>query len=77
VDPREDGLFVVHVDDRSPADRAGFRVGDKILRWEDRAVPNANVWNDLLSKAEPGDRVVVTVERDGRERRLRVQLGRT
>jgi hypothetical protein len=77
VEQRDDGVYVAHVDDKSPAKRAGFKEGDRIVEWNRAAVPNTNVWNDFLSKAKPGDKVEIGIERDGRSRRIDVKLDTT
>ncbi|MDA1194175.1 MAG: M28 family peptidase [Planctomycetota bacterium] len=77
VEQREGGVFVAHVDKRSPASQAGFKEEDKILEWEGAAVGDTGAWNDRVSQAKPGDKVIVTVERGGRERKLTLKLGST
>lgn len=77
VDPRPDGLFVAHVDDKSPAKRAGVKEGDRILEWDGSAVADANVWNERLSKAKANDKVELTLERKGRKVRVTATLGST
>jgi len=77
VEQRDDGVYVAHVDKRSPASKAGFKVGDKILEWNKAAIPNTNRYNDLVSKAKPSDKVEVVIERKGKRSTRRIKLGRT
>ncbi|MHC5010414.1 MAG: M28 family peptidase [Planctomycetota bacterium] len=77
VEQRADGVYVAHVDDRSPAQRVGFKVGDRIVEWNGQPVPNTNVYNDLISRAEPGEKVDIVISRGGRTRKIRLKLGST
>ncbi len=77
VEQKEDGVYVAHVDKRSPATKARFKVGDKIIEWGGAALPNTNSYNDRVSKAKAGDKVDVVVERDGKRKNLKLKLGKT
>lgn len=59
----------------SPADAAGLRVGDRVLSVNDLRRPSE--LQELAERLhlEPGDRVVMTVERSGRRREVRVRAG--
>ena len=77
MEQRDGGVYAAHVDKRSPARKSGFKVDDRILEWNKIAVPNTNRYNDLLSKAKPGDKVEVVIERKGKRKKLKMKLGRT
>ncbi len=77
VEQRDDGVYVAHIDKRSPASSARFKEGDKILEWGGTAIPTTNRYNDLVSKAKPGDKVDVRIERAGKTRTLHLKLGKT
>ena len=77
VEQRDDGVYVAHVDKRSPALKAGFKEEDKLLEWNGQPVPTTNAYNDLVSKAKPSDKVDVVVERGGRKRTIHLTMGRT
>jgi hypothetical protein len=77
VDPRPEGLFVAHVADKSPGKKAGVKEGDLIVAWNGVAIPDANTWNDLLSKSKPGDKLELTVERKGKRSKLNLKFGST
>jgi S1-C subfamily serine protease len=59
----------------SPASEAGLREGDLILAVDDDAVTRETPLAGLIAAHEPGDVVVLTVERAGREREITVELG--
>ena len=77
VEQREEGVFVAHVDKKSPARKAGFKEGDRILSWAGAAVRDTTGWNGVVSKAKPGDKVEIEIERSGRKRTLTLKLGKT
>ncbi len=77
VEQREDGVYVAHVAKKSPARKAGFKVGDKIEEWNQGRIPSTNRYNDVVSKAKPGDRVEVVVLRSGKRKKLKMKLGKT
>jgi predicted metalloprotease with PDZ domain len=70
----EEGAEVLAVVPESPADRAGLREGDLILAVDDEAVSRETPLVGLIAAHGPGDVVVLTVERDGRERKIDVEL---
>jgi hypothetical protein len=77
VDPRPEGLFVSHVDDGSPAKKAGVKEGDRLVEWNDQPVADATAWNGFVSAAKPSSKVELVVSRKGRLVTLRLTLGGT
>jgi len=77
VEQRGDGVYIAHVDKKSPGSKAGFRVGDKVLTWGGGGVADTGRWNARLSKTKPGEKVVVEIERKGRKRKVTLKLGKT
>ena len=71
----EVGAEVLKVAPGSPADEAGLRAGDLILAMDDEEVTCETPLVVLIAAHEPGDAVVLTVERDGREQEIQVKLG--
>jgi S1-C subfamily serine protease len=70
----EEGAEVLAVVPESPADGAGLREGDLILAVDDEAVSRETPLVGLIAAHGPGELVVLTVERDGREREIEVAL---
>jgi serine protease Do len=73
--PDGEGVLVNEVVDDSPAARAGIEAGDVILRANDRAINGPDDVRNALRKADPGDKLSVTVLRDHAERLFDVTLG--
>jgi len=73
---RPRGAEVQEVIPGSPAEEAGLRVGDLIRKVDGQSVSPGRPLAEVLSAYRPGDRVVLTVEREGREIEIPVTLGR-
>ncbi|MDW7982451.1 MAG: trypsin-like peptidase domain-containing protein [Thermomicrobium sp.] len=73
--PVSSGVLVVDVAPASPAERAGIEPGDIVVGFDDQPITNANELQAALGARQPGDRVTVTVNRDGRALRVSVTLG--
>jgi S1-C subfamily serine protease len=69
------GALVTAVDDGGPADRAGIRAGDVIVRLGGRDVEAIEDVYSALREHAPGDTIKATVVRDGGRRQLGVTLG--
>lgn len=77
------GILVVGDDTRglpavvpdSPADQAGIKEGDVILKLNEDDVDQSSSFLKLLSKYSSGDEVELTIMRDGKNTTLKVKLG--
>ena len=58
----------------APAERAGFRRGDRLIRAGGEAVRDWGAWVEYV-RARPGEAVSVLVQRDGRERVVELAIG--
>lgn len=70
------GALVARVLDNSPADEAGFKVGDIILKFNGEAVSESAVLPPLVGRAKIGDPVSVQILRDGEQETLTVKIGK-
>lgn len=70
-----DGALVNRVVDGSPADEAGLRQGDLIVRYNNRLVDDASDLTELVRASRPGQRVTLLVQRDGSNRTIHVTIG--
>lgn len=64
--PNNEGVLVVGVVPGSPAQSAGLKQGDVILKWGDHKVKNTEQAMEEISRSQIGQRVSVTVYRQGR-----------
>lgn len=69
-----EGALITEVVRGSPADESGLRNDDIIAEVDGRPVTQARPLDALILRYEPGDRVELTVLRQGRERTVRVRL---
>ncbi len=68
------GVLVQSVVSGGPASRAGVRAGDILLAVAGRPVDELNQFQSRLAQSRPGQRVGLTVWRDGAERELAASL---
>jgi serine protease Do len=59
----------------SPAEKSGIQVGDVILSFDGREVTNSGALPPIVGATQIGKKVSVEVNRDGKVRTLRIQLG--
>ncbi|MCP9236921.1 trypsin-like peptidase domain-containing protein [Lewinella sp. JB7] len=71
---RNDGVYVAQVMDGSAAQEAGVKEGDIILSVDGVPTLRSSDLLEQLGRHRPGDKVVLTVERDGKERDLTAEL---
>jgi len=68
------GVRISGVSPGSPAEAAGLKGGDIVLRIGEHEVPDLQAMTDALRSHKPGDNVIVAVRRDGEELRIPVTL---
>jgi serine protease Do len=71
---RVEGVIVAEVQKRSPAERAGFKVGDIILRANGEKIEDDASLIGLLEDLKPGDVIAMDVLRDRKETQLKLKL---
>lgn len=73
--PRVAGALVSQVDKGTPAAKAGLKVQDVILRFENQPVERSGDLPPLVGATPPGTRVALGVFRDGREVNVPLVVG--
>ena len=74
--PDTRGVIVSHVAPNSPAAGAGLRTGDVIRRFGETRIRDVQQFQSLIVGAQPGQRVQLTVFRNGRLHAVAVSLNR-
>ncbi len=69
------GAIVSDVQPNGPAERAGIRRGDVILKLDGVPIPDSNALRNQVARRAPGATVTLTIARDNREQDIRVTLG--
>jgi S1-C subfamily serine protease len=72
----EGGVLLSGVRAGGPADKAGLKAGDSIIRFDGIRVDNIYDYTFALRSRKPGQVVRITVKRDGKEVELDCTLGR-
>ena len=75
IDPNIEGILVARVAPNTPAEGAGLRANDIILRMNGQKARNVGELSKFLISHGPGDTVDMAVLRDGRELTVSVILG--
>jgi len=71
----DQGCALAGVVPGSPAKAAGLRADDVIVRWNDKPVANVRSLSARLGESQPGDEIVVQVQREGKLTQVTVTLG--
>ncbi len=69
------GVLVTKVMSGSPAEKGGLKSGDVIVRYNGEPVKNVTDLQLKVINTKPGERVRITVVRDGKEKVLTVKVG--
>lgn len=64
------GLLLSGVSEKSPAERAGLRAGDRIIKWGDSRIDSIEAIQEIFMTAEPSEPYEVVVLRGGTELKL-------
>jgi hypothetical protein len=59
----------------SPAEKAGLKKGDVVIKFAGKPVGTLQDYTEYLRTAKPGDEVEIVVRREGRETKLKAVLG--
>lgn len=68
------GVYVESVEKNGAADKAGIKSGDKILKVNDVEITNTSYFRYQLYKYNIGDKIKITIVRNGTEKTLTVTL---
>jgi serine protease Do len=71
----EKGVLISDVVEDSPAEKAGLRRGDLIVKYDGREVKDTYNLRNMAASTPPGNNVDVVILRDGKEKTLPVKIG--
>lgn len=70
------GIYVVNISTDGPAVRSGLKVGDIITKIDDLAINKMSELRNYIYTKAPGDKVVLTVNRNNKEYMVEIKLGK-
>ena len=73
----EIGVYVKSVEDFSPAEKAGIKPGDVIIKADGKDITNMDELNEIKNSHQIGETMTLVVTRNGEERELSVTLEET
>ncbi len=71
----EKNCKISRVEPKGPADKAGIRAGDVILKFDDQPIQNFDDLKSAVDSLTPGEQVSVELQRDGKHMSLRLIVG--
>lgn len=74
--PSDDGALVNRVEDGGPAEEAGIKRGDVIIKVGDESIDGSSDLIRAMNDIEPGTKVNIVVVRDGSRRTLNVEVAK-
>lgn len=69
-----DGALISEVAPDTPADKAGLKSGDVVIRFNGKKVKDSNQFRQLVADVTPGREVEVELIRDGERKKLEVKI---
>jgi aminopeptidase YwaD len=69
-----DGVLLGGVTDGLPAQKAGLKAGDRLIKWGETPLKDVMSLQECMEKAKPGDTVTITYVREGKEQTVDVPL---
>ena len=71
------GIYIKSVSEFSPAEKAGLKNGDVIIKADGKSISTMDELNELKNSHKIGDTMTLVVNRDGKEKELTVTLAET
>ncbi|MFH0883692.1 MAG: trypsin-like peptidase domain-containing protein [bacterium] len=75
IDKDTDGVFVESVEPNTSAEEGGLKASDVITKVDGDAVSDVNDFRFRVARHAPGDKMSLTVLRDGKQKKLNFTLG--
>ena len=75
--PSTEGVYVVGVQEDSPAEKAGVQKGDVILEFAGRNAKSVRSLTGDIEDCKPGDTKTVVIQRDGDKKTINVVIGKS
>lgn len=76
TDEDDKGAKITSVTKESAAEKAGLKSGDIITRIDNNKIEDADDVSEAVHAHKPGDKIAVTILRDGKEQKINTELGK-
>ncbi len=76
TDENDKGAEITEVRESSAAEKAGLKKGDVLTKIDDKKIENAGDVSEAVREKKPGDNVIITLLRDGKEQKVNAVLGK-
>jgi putative serine protease PepD len=73
--PDDGGASFGEVRPGTPAARAGLQAGDEVVEVDGEPIQSGDELREVIDSHKPGDKITLTIKRDGQERTVEVTLG--
>ncbi len=73
---RRRGALIAQVTEDSPAQKAGLRAGDVIIKYQDKPVKDIGSFRNSVSLTPPGTDASLVIIRDGKQRDIGITIGK-
>jgi len=70
-----EGVLIAEVSKNSAADKASLKQGDIIIAYNDKVIKDVASFKKEISLMNPGDKITLTIIRDGQKKKITVILG--
>lgn len=73
--PQKDGVIIAGIVKDGPADKAGLKVGDILLKLDGQKISDTTQMLNLIAAYAPGEKKSVELLRDGKNETLSIEIG--
>jgi putative serine protease PepD len=73
--PDSGAATIEEVSPDTPADAAGLQAGDQVTAVDGKTIDSGDALRDAIDAKKPGDKITLTIKRNGNERTVQVTLG--
>ncbi|MBU0542521.1 MAG: PDZ domain-containing protein, partial [Gammaproteobacteria bacterium] len=73
--PQKDGVIIAGIVKDGPADKAGLKVGDILLKLDGQKISDTTQMLNLIAAYAPGEKKSVELLRDGKNETLNIEIG--
>jgi len=73
--PQKDGVIIAGIVKDGPADKAGLKVGDILLKLDDKKITDTTQMLNQIAAYAPGDKKSVELLRDGKTETVMIEIG--